>query len=125
MQLDELEQRIDILEQSGFVDVQGRRDLDAMVRVLTEGYGLPRTDDALGVIVTHVAAAFKRAKDGETINPLAPEIVEDVRSSEVFDKAKEIADAVADAMQSELSEDERDFILVHVGGLLIAEQANK
>ena len=66
----ELDQRIDVLQQSGFVDEIGREDLEKLVKVLTQDYGFPHSDELLGVLVTHVAAALKRQRDGEVINPI-------------------------------------------------------
>lgn len=117
--MDGLEQRLEILQQSGFFDESGRRDLDAMIRVLTGKYGFPRNDETLGVLVTHVAAALKRQKDGEEINPIDAGVLQDVRSSDVYPEAKKIQADVVDAMEHKLPEAEKDFILVHVGGLLM------
>lgn len=88
--MDGLEQRLEILQQSEFFDESGRRDLDAMIRVLAGKYGLPRNDETLGVLVTHVAAALKRQKDGEEINPIDAGVLQDVRSSDVYPEAKKI-----------------------------------
>ena len=41
--MDGLEQRLEILQQSGFFDESGRRDLDAMIRVLAGKYGFPKS----------------------------------------------------------------------------------
>ncbi|MEE8681030.1 MAG: PRD domain-containing protein [Olsenella sp.] len=117
--MDDLEQRIEILQQSGFFDESGRKDIEAMIRVLTEKYGFPRNDETLGVLVTHVAAALKRQKDGEEIDPIDAGVLEDVKSSEVYPEAKKIQEDVIAAMEHKLPEDEKDFILVHVGGLLM------
>lgn len=117
--MDGLEQRLEILQQSGFFDESGRRDLDAMIRVLAGEYGFPRNDETLGVLVTHVAAALKRQKDGEEINPIDAGVLQDVRSSDVYPEAKKIQADVVDAMEHKLPEAEKDFILVHVGGLLM------
>lgn len=121
--MDELEQRIDLLQQAGFVDETGRKDLDALVEVLTEGHGVPRDSEQLGSLVTHVAAAFKRAADGELIDPIAEEVYQGVKESEVYAEAEGIRDEIVAAMATQLSEDEKEFILVHVGGLLMAMQA--
>lgn len=117
--MDGLEQRLEILQQIGFFDESGRRDLDAMIRVLAVKHGFPRNDETLGVLVTHVAAALKRQKDGEEINPIDAGVLKDVRASDVYPEAKKIQTDVIDAMEHKLPEAEKDFILVHVGGLLM------
>lgn len=119
--MDELDERISILEQCGFVDATGRRDLEALADVVCQSCGVDRNDEVLGTLVTHVAAALKRARDGEKINPLSAEIVAEVRESPVYPEARRIQEAALAAMENELSEDEKDFVLVHVGGLLMAQ----
>lgn len=123
--MDELDQRIDILQQGGFVDETGRNDLEKLVQVLTKDYGFPHSDELLGVLVTHVAAALKRQRDGEAINPIEDDILEDVKSSKVYPEAKEIKNKIVASMTNQLSPDEENFILVHVGGMLMNPDATK
>ena len=82
MGTDELDERIELLYQSGFCDEAGRD-------------GLRRAVDAL-----------------------------EVRSSPAYAEAKRIRDELIDALGFELPEAEKDFVLVHVGGLLLL-QANE
>lgn len=121
----ELDQRIDVLQQSGFVDEIGREDLEKLVKVLTQDYGFPHSDELLGVLVTHVAAALKRQRDGEVINPIEGDILEDVISSKAYPEAREIKDKIVASMTNQLSRDEENFILVHVGGMLMNPDAIK
>ncbi|MCI6274123.1 MAG: PRD domain-containing protein [Coriobacteriaceae bacterium] len=123
--MDELNLRIDVLQQSGFVDEIGREDLEKLVKVLTQDYGFPHSDELLGVLVTHVAAALKRQRDGEVINPIDGNILEDVISSKVYPEAEEIKSRIVASMTSQLSRDEENFILVHVGGMLMNPDAIK
>lgn len=118
MATDELSERMDVLQQAGFVDETGRRDLEAIADILTTECGVERDNEILGTLVTHVAAALRRARDGEAIDPLDPAVVDDVRSSPVYDEARRLQQEILAAMESELSEPEQEFVLVHVGGLL-------
>lgn len=115
---------MDVLQQAGFVDEAGRRDLEAIARILTEECGVDRDNEVLGTLVTHVAAAIKRSHDGELIDALDPAIVDEVRSSAVYAEARRIQQEILAAMSNELSKSEQDFVLVHVGGLLTS-QANE
>jgi len=121
---DELDERIELLYQCGFCDEAGRDGLRRVVDALVRECGVKRDDEVLGMLVTHVAAALKRVREGEAITPLSPEIVEEVRSSPAYAEAKRIRDELIDALGFELPEAEKDFVLVHVGGLLLL-QANE
>lgn len=123
--MDELDERIELLHQSGFVDEAGRRDLEELAHVLTKECGVARDDEHLATLVTHVAAALKRAADGEKVNPISADILQEVRESPVADEAARIQVVLLDAMENNLSQDEKDFVLVHIGGLLTALQADE
>lgn len=118
--MSELDERIELLSTCGFVDESGKRDLETIARVLTEECGVDRDDEILGTLVTHVAAALKRARDGEKINPLSADIVGDVKASSVYPEAARVQCELLGAMENDLSADERDFVLVHIGGLLMS-----
>ncbi len=119
--MSELSERIEVLFTCGFVDDSGKKDLEAIARVLTEECGVDEDDEVLGTLVTHVAAALKRARDGEKINPLSADIVDDVKASPVYQEAARIQAELLDAMENDLSDDEKDFVLVHIGGLLMSQ----
>lgn len=121
--MDELDERIELLHQSVFVDEVGKADLEALVDVLTKDCGVPRSNEQLATLVTHVAAAFKRTADGEKINPISNEVLQEIKDSPFYDEAAKIQGQIIAAMKNELSEDEKNFVLVHVGGLLMVLQA--
>lgn len=118
--MDGLDERIEVLRSCGFVDDSGVRDLNRIAETLVSECGVSRNDEVLGTLITHVAAALKRARDGEKINPLAADIVSDVKGSEVYPEALRIQRELLDSMENDLSADERDFVLVHIGGLLMS-----
>lgn len=118
--MDELEERISVLQDSGFVDESGAADLKAIVETLTEDFGFPKSDDLMGSFVTHMAAAMKRARDGEAIEPLPEIVVDQIRAGANSLKAEEIKRALLRSMKHDLSRNEQDFVLVHVGGMLEA-----
>lgn len=119
--MDALDERIEVLRSCGFIDDSGVRDLSKISEILVSECGVSRDDEVLGTLVTHVAAALKRARDGEKINPLAADVISDVKGSDVYPEALRIQREILDSMENDLSDDERDFVLVHVGGLLMSQ----
>ena len=71
--MEELKQRIEMLQECGFVDEIGKADLYRIVEILQK-HGIDTNDDNTGVLVTHVAAALKRSADGEIVTPLEPDV---------------------------------------------------
>lgn len=119
--MDDLDERIEVLRSCGFIDDSGVRDLKKIAEILVSECGVSRDDEVLGTLVTHVAAALKRARDGEKINPLTSDVISDVKGSDVYPEALRIQQKILDSMENDLSADERDFVLVHVGGLLMSQ----
>ena len=119
--MDDLDERIEVLRSCGVIDDSGVRDLKKIAEILVSECGVSRDDEVLGTLVTHVAAALKRARDGEKINPLTSDVISDVMGSDVYPEALRIQQKILDSMENDLSADERDFVLVHVGGLLMSQ----
>lgn len=119
--MDELSERIEVLRSCGFVDDSGVRDLGMIAETLVCECGVSRDDEILGTLVTHVAAALKRARDGEKVNPLSADVIADVKESAVYPEALRIQQKILGSMENDLSADEGDFVLVHIGGLLLSQ----
>lgn len=119
--MDELSERIEVLRSCGFIDDSGVRDLGMIAETLVCECGVSRDDEVLGTLVTHVAAALKRARDGEKVNPLSADVIADVKESAVYPEALRIQQKILGSMENDLSADEGDFVLVHIGGLLLSQ----
>ena len=124
MERDELDERIEVLRSCGFVDDVQAEELGRMAMILVEECGVSRESEVLATLVTHVAAALKRVREGEPVSPLSQEALDDVRESPVFEEALRIQREILGIITTELPNAEKDFVLVHVGGLLIS-QANE
>ena len=124
MERDELDERIEVLRSCGFVDDVQAEELGRMAMILVEECGVSRESEVLATLVTHVAAALKRVRKGEPVSPLSQEALDDVRESPVFEEALRIQREILGIITTELPNAEKDFVLVHVGGLLIS-QANE
>lgn len=122
MAADQLQTRINVLAQAGFVDERGKEALEAVVRVLTGTYDIPADDRAVGGIITHLASALKRIGTGEEVQPFAPELVQQVLESDDHPLAARISDEVFRALPVELPEDERVYVVAHVESIILAER---
>lgn len=123
--MDKLDERIAFLYQSGFVDEVGKHGLEELVHILTSECGISRTNNHVVMLITHVAMALKRATAGEQVNPIPESALQEVRESPVADEAIRVQTMLLNAMDNNLSEEEKDYILMHVGSLLMALQTDK
>lgn len=115
-----LEERINLLNESGLVDESGGRDLESVACVVVRETGIAREDIRLASLVTHIAAALHRKNTNEKVAPIAPEVMDDVYASSTYPEAKRVTDVLFSEMENALPKDEADFVLAHVEGLLMS-----
>lgn len=123
--MDKLDERIEFLCQSGFVNEVGKHNLEELVHILTLECGVSRTNKHVVMLITHVAMALKRTTTGEQVNPISESALKEVRESSVADEAIRVQTMLLNAMENNLSEDEKNYVLVHVGSLLMALQTDE
>lgn len=111
-------ERINMLKQCGFSTEEDHADLCEIVRIFTDEYNIPITEENAGVMITHIAAAFKRNRTGEKVEPLDREVYKEAVQSEEYMTANEIMDKIVSAISGEVSETEREFFIVHICMLL-------
>lgn len=116
----DLRERMLLLRDAEVVDDSGLRDLEVVMRLLEEETGVDEKSPQLAALVTHVAMALSRRRSRESVVPVADDVMEDVRESPVYSEALRIQRMIASRMQNELPEDEWEYVLVHVGGLLMS-----
>lgn len=121
--MDALSERIDILRGAGLIDGSGARDLERIADTLVAECAVSRDDARLAALVTHVAAAIDRARRGESVPPLSSDLVDEVRASALYPSIRHIGGEIFSSMENELPSDERDFVIVHIGGLLTSVRA--
>ena len=79
MERDELDERIEVLRSCGFIDDTQAVELARMAETLVRECGVSRDSEVLATLVTHVAAALKRVREGESVSALPQETLDDVR----------------------------------------------
>lgn len=111
-------ERIELLKEYGIVNETGYEDLLSIKKMFEERFHIVLTEENAGVMITHIAAAFKRLETKEKINPIDESVLEALQEEEVYPKAVEILKALKEEIKSKLSEDEDAFVLVHICTLL-------
>ncbi|MEM1483594.1 hypothetical protein V6615_01825 [Oscillospiraceae bacterium PP1C4] len=111
-------ERINILKGCGITDETAHSDLVNMVQLMKEQFDITLTEENAGVMVTHFAAAFKRNRTGETVEPLAEVAVESLQEDPSYDKACTIFAAISDKIENIFSKDEQLFALLHLCTLI-------
>ncbi len=112
--------RVDTLLESEFSTEEDHADLCKVIAIFQERHGLAITEENAGIMITHMAAAFRRNRTGELIEPLA-DAFEEVKESPHFPMATAIMDEIARQVSNEVSDNEREFFLLHICSLLVNE----
>ncbi|MDF2613460.1 MAG: hypothetical protein K0S71_1246 [Clostridia bacterium] len=111
-------ERINLLKEYGIVNESGYEDLLTIKRVFAEKFNIILTEENAGVMITHIATAFKRLETKEKVNPIDENVLEELKKEEVYIKAAEILKCLKEAVRNQLSKEEDTFILVHICTLL-------
>ncbi len=114
----DLAPRLDIIKSCDLTSETGYEDLLTIVDIFKRDFDIELTEENAGVMITHLASAFKRIETGETVNPLDPDLVAQMKEEPVYPLTQKIVDTVLANINNTLSADEQDFMLVHVGTLL-------
>lgn len=114
-------ERVELLKSCELVNEKGYKDLLAIIQVFHE-QGIRLTEENGGMMITHIAAAFKRVDDKEKVEPLDPLVVEALQEESIYEQAVGIIQAVKRSICYVLSEDEYAFILVHIARVLESER---
>ena len=115
-----LQKRMDMLKEGGIVDAQGYADLEVISRIFWEEEGIELGEENAGVMITHMATAFYRARRGEEIEGPAPEIMEGVVQESLYPRAQELFAVIENRINNTLSLPEKEYFLIHICAVLIA-----
>lgn len=106
--------RIDLLFECGFSTKEDYDDLCKIVAIFKDRCNIALTEENGGIMITHIAAAFKRNQSGEEISPLRDSVFEDVKDSPQFALASELVEEIESQITNTISEKERKFFFLHI-----------
>lgn len=110
-------ERIDLMRGCDLIDEKGCQDLCEIIAQCKE-IGVLLTEENAGVMMTHIGAAFKRITTGEVVEPLDVEIIRQLQEEENYPVALELIKIFKENLHHVLSDEEYNFILVHLMNVL-------
>lgn len=113
----ELERRIDSLSDLGVIDSEVRDATKRAVEQLGQ-FGFPMTEGTLGMLATHLAMCFERAKSNDTLPTIGIQIRDEVSTNSYFEEAEQISKRVMDASGYVVPDVERWLVVAHVEALI-------
>jgi hypothetical protein len=113
----ELERRIDTLYDLGVIDSEVRDATRKAVERLGR-FGFPITEDALGMLATHLAMCFERATSDDIVPAIGTQIRDEISTNSHFKEAMQITKRVMDASNYAVPDAERWLVVAHVEALI-------
>jgi len=115
-------ERLNILISSDFINEEEYMDLLKVLDIFRNKYGYDICEENGGMMITHMAAAFRRQRTGESVAPLSDKIVSGIEKSPHFSKAKIILDEITMHIKSSVCEKEGEYFLLHICSFLRSVQ---
>jgi len=115
----ELMDRVMALRECGMMNEVAFKDILYIIKLCKEEYQLELTEENAGIMITHMSSAFRRNDTGEEIDALCRSTVEEISKVQEYVKAKQILDSIILGIENELSQNEREYFLIHICNLLV------
>lgn len=112
-----LHQRLEILEQSGLIEKHTTEQTGKIIGLLY-GKGHEPDMEKMETFITHIAMAMQRIQNSEYEQPLAKEVLEDLKTEAFYEEAKKLAQEIYGIVDIEFPQAERDYLIVHLCNLL-------
>lgn len=113
----ELRQRLDLLEKSGQIDGSTVENLEDFVKIIENTLSIKITEENGSMFVTHMAMAITRIKADEKITALDDSLLEELKSTSVYEKIPFIIEQFEDKSGIIIPETEYGYIGLHLGNL--------
>lgn len=113
-------ERINILRDTEFSTEQEYKDLVSIVALFQEEFNISLTEENAGVMITHMAAAFRRNRTKESIDGLDPVVVEQMEASGEYSGAVEILREIQNTIENKVNAIEEEYFLLHISNFLEA-----
>lgn len=113
-----LKERLKILRESGLIDNHTEEQTIKIVGILYEGEREPDMEK-MEIFTTHIAMAIWRIQKGELEQPLAEEVLEDLKKEAVFEEAGKLGQRICEAVDVDFPQVEREYLMVHLCNLLM------
>ena len=115
-----LDERIAVMKDTEIINAATAEKLALIQNMLMTNYGIQLTEENAAPFVTHIALAFERLNKNEEISPIDDFIFEEIKASEDYAHASEIADCICkmDTVAKALPESEKACIIIHLINVL-------
>ncbi len=113
-----LKDRLDILKVAGSIDDETYEKVISVIEKVLTNWEIELTEENGAMLITHLATALTRIKKGDSVNPLDESILSELKEYEKYSLAEEIYEDVILDENLVISENEKQYIMMHLCSLL-------
>ncbi len=111
-------ERFDLYKEGGMINDDDIRDLNAVIELFRNEYGVTLEEENASMFIAHLCAAYGRLSSAEPVDEVPEEVLEELRSLDTYEESLEILDKVMKATASPLNEIEQGYALLHINNLI-------
>ena len=111
-------ERFDLYKEGGMINDDDIRDLNAVIDLFKNEYGVVLEEENASMFIAHLCAAYGRLTSNEPVDELPQEVIEELRSLDSYEESLEILDKVMKATKNPLNETEQRYALLHINNLI-------
>lgn len=111
-------ERLELYQEGGMITATEAQAILRIADMFREKYGIVLCEENAGTFIAHLCAAYARIRTGEPVEPLMPEVFEEVQEMPTYERSLEMLDNVEAMMGVSLAQEERPYLLVHINSVL-------
>ncbi|AOT70363.1 PRD domain-containing protein [Geosporobacter ferrireducens] len=115
---DLLKQRLDILEESDQISPEIKIAVIDFAQEFEKKYALILTEENGSMLITHLAIALTRIKNGEEINAIDELVLDEVKQSKLYDELPKFYKRLEEQLSIKIPDSEKGFIAAHACTIL-------
>ena len=111
-------ERFELYKEGGMINDGDIEDLNAVIRLFKEDYGVTLEEENASMFIAHLCAAYGRLTSNEPVDELPEEVLNELESLDTYEESKEILKKVMNATKNPLNEVEKGYALLHINNLI-------
>ena len=111
-------ERFDLYKEGGMITDEDIRDLNAVIDLFKNEYGVTLEEENASMFIAHLCAAYGRLTTNEPVDEVPEEVLQELRSLDSYEESLEILDKVMNATHNPLNEIEQGYALLHINNLI-------
>ena len=111
-------ERLDLYLQGGMINSDDVADINAILKMFEDEYGVVLTEENADSFIAHLCAAYFRNKTGESVGGLPEDVKNQLLGLDTYKQSLEILDKLISVTHNPLSDVEKDYALLHINNLI-------